>query len=51
MSAFSQRIRHLEIAADPDDGDGFKFVVARHGETRGYPRRSSTPTATATTAP
>jgi len=32
MSAFSHRIRHLEIAADPDDGDGFKFVVARHGE-------------------
>jgi len=32
MSAFSHRVRHLEIAADPDDGDGFKFVVARHGE-------------------
>jgi len=32
MSAFTHRIRHLEIAADPDDGDGFKFVVARHGE-------------------
>lgn len=32
MSPFSQRIRHLEIAADPDDGDGFKFVVARFGE-------------------
>jgi hypothetical protein len=32
MSTFTQRIRHLEIAADPDDGDGFKFVVARHGE-------------------
>jgi len=32
VSAFSQRIRHLEIAADPDDGDGFKFVVARFGE-------------------
>jgi hypothetical protein len=32
MSTFSERIRHLEIAADPDDGEGFKFVVARHGE-------------------
>jgi hypothetical protein len=32
MSAFSHRVRHLEIAADPDDGDGFKFVVGRQGE-------------------
>ena len=32
MSAFSHRVRHLEIASDPDDDDGFKFVVARHGE-------------------
>jgi hypothetical protein len=32
MNARTKRIRHPEIAADPDDGDGFKFVVARHGE-------------------
>ena len=30
MSAFSQRIRHLEIAADPDDGDFIELTWEGH---------------------
>ena len=32
MTTFSNNVRNLAIAADPESGDGFRFVLAHFGE-------------------